>query len=476
MSVSDNFAEHAQKLRKALTSAMQNRKPTGRRHATKVNCTHIEMDRIFGYQQCQSCGRFPSFGWLYMCRQDEREAEPLPFNDSILKNDSSIESLARADLEDIGVSKSIVENAEKGGYTVEQLHRIKAQKLRLNEVVSIADRFRCENESPQTKELVELGTNTEGHKRKDSGVDRPSSENDPPPMTNDSTENQQSQDEIFPLPQPAPSTSTSLNELDPTLKRIITIPPPCQMKVCHSCRPFYKDRIYISFGAVLANEVPPLTTEEAKDLPVVSAEIVRNIGLRPRQHRLLSEEFYASFDSQYTITTTHSEQEDLHILRQGPRDFYKLGSGPSNELKREFQKISLRSSLMQAFNSLFRPSRDPSSDGSTITLPLARTGRHRGGWTDETDDFDLGSLKRVRSHRRLVIEQESSRTTSGFTSDISEDDHLDASSSDAYSEYSSLSEGSEVEVDGGVALTEESVEKHIPDILTEDEEQIMTQV
>ncbi|KAF2809224.1 uncharacterized protein BDZ99DRAFT_572011 [Mytilinidion resinicola] len=480
MNVGDHVAEHTHKLRKALTKAMQNRRPAWRRHAARPNCTHIDMDRIFGYHQCQSCGKFPSMGWLYTCRQDERFAEPLPFIDHILENESTFKSLLRAELEYLGLSRSVVQTAEKGGYTVEELNKIKDQKIRLNQVVSHG------NESPRSKEIVGLGINAEAHKRKDSGMDRPSSENDPPTTNDgarDSAENQQPQDEISPLPQSTPSTSTSLNEPDQALKSKISKYPPCQLKVCHACRPYYKDRIYISFGAIFANEVPAVTADEAMDLPVANAEIVRNIGLRPRQHRLLTDdsgEFLASYDSQHTITTTRSEREDLRIMRQGPRDFYKLGSSPSNELRREFQKISLRSSLKQAFNGLFRPCRDPSSDGSNITLPLARTGRHRGGWADETDDFDLGSLKRVRSHRRLAIEQEGSLTTSGgFTSDISiSEDHLDASSSssDACSEYSSLSEGSEVEVEGGVALLEESVEKLTPDIITEDEEQIMTQV
>ena len=39
--------------------------------------------------------------------------------------------------------------------------------------------------------------------------------------------------------------------------------------------------------------------------------------------------------------------------------------------------------------------------------------------------------------------------------------------------YSCVSEGSEVEVDGGVALTEEAVQTHIPDILTISAEKIL---
>jgi hypothetical protein len=48
------------------------------------------------------------------------------------------------------------------------------------------------------------------------------------------------------------------------------------------------------------------------------------------------------------------------------------------------------------------------------------------------------------------------------------DDEDDEESDSDFTVYSCASEGSEVEVEGGVALTEEAVETHIPDILTAD--------
>jgi hypothetical protein len=44
----------------------------------------------------------------------------------------------------------------------------------------------------------------------------------------------------------------------------------------------------------------------------------------------------------------------------------------------------------------------------------------------------------------------------------------DQDSDSDFTVYSCASDGSEVEVEGGVALTEEAVETHIPDILTVD--------
>lgn len=64
-------------------------------------------------------------------------------------------------------------------------------------------------------------------------------------------------------------------------------------------------------------------------------------------------------------------------------------------------------------------------------------------------------------------------TAQVLTKNVSPDAHQDDStnennSSDNSTMYSCLSEGSEVDVEGGVALTKEAVETHTPDILAVD--------
>jgi hypothetical protein len=447
------------------------------------------MDRIFGRHQCQLCMRFPSMGWLYVCRQDERFDETCPSMDSTLNAyNAAKDSSLRDQLKAVNLSESVIETAERGGvYTTDQLDTLMVQKVRLHQVIDTAiDRRNNESAccTPTTK-LVGLGINTgDPTARKDSAMSDAapkapqlgrSTENNPPNNDGAGTD-------AFALAEQDLNAGNNKSDppVTPLKSKTDSGAPPCTMKVCHHCRPYYKDRIFLSLGAVIADEVPPVTPQEAISLRVSNVEIVRNLGLRhPPQRRLLTDEdgeyftgeVLPSSDSQYTIQTTQSETEDLRLLRQGPRNFYNVNVDAEDELKRDFQRFGFRNSLKHSLKQMFRPSRESSSEGSTITLPLPRTGIHRERWADEADEFDLGTLKRVRSHRRVTLEREneSSQSSGGFTSDI---DHVDGSSSSScYSDYSSLSEGSEVEVEGGVALTEESVEKHTPDIITEEFEQ-----
>ena len=129
---------------------------------------------------------------------------------------------------------------------------------------------------------------------------------------------------------------------------------------------------------------------------------------------------------------------------------------------------SLRHCLKTAITGIFRQSRTSSSTGSNITLPLPRTGTLRD-LGQGTREFDIGSLRRVRRQQERADLRNGALGCSSFddrrrrTSDTHASD--EKSSSD-FSIYSYVSEGSEVEVDGGLALMEEAVEMCTPDMLT----------
>lgn len=93
-------------------------------------------------------------------------------------------------------------------------------------------------------------------------------------------------------------------------------------------------------------------------------------------------------------------------------------------------------------------------------------------------EFDMGALRRVRRQKE-AIDLRTGMGSDNFEG-VYEDAHLssyaesasacgnqsDSSAESEFTVYSCASEGSEVEVHGGVALTEEAVETHTPDILS----------
>lgn len=190
-----------------------------------------------------------------------------------------------------------------------------------------------------------------------------------------------------------------------------------------------------------------------------------------------------------TFKTTQTDVDDLASMRQPRRRFYNLGYRSSREIAHDLGNLPTlltKQGLKSAIQGIFRPSRDSSSSGSNITLPLPRTGTARYLHDSEAHrEFDVGTLRRVRRQKErndltngtyaggfkglgsALRPKITQATTEGERGD-DEGDEDDEESDSNFTVYSCASEGSEVEVEGGVALTEEAVETHIPDILTAD--------
>jgi len=103
------------------------------------------MDRIYGREQhCFVCGRAPSVGFLYVCRQDDQPSPPAPLPNCLEDYKSDPEQFVdskselRKELEGIGLSESIILTAERGGYSPAQLAKIKALKLELKQAIEDA--------------------------------------------------------------------------------------------------------------------------------------------------------------------------------------------------------------------------------------------------------------------------------------------------------------------------------------------------
>jgi hypothetical protein len=113
------------------------------RHAAKrvANCTHVNMDRVYGRnQQCFVCGRAPSMGFLYVCRQDNLPLSDI-FGERVRESfgQTGTKSTLRQELEDVGLSESVIFAAERGEYTDAQLEKLKALKLELKQAIEDAE-------------------------------------------------------------------------------------------------------------------------------------------------------------------------------------------------------------------------------------------------------------------------------------------------------------------------------------------------
>jgi hypothetical protein len=109
------------------------------RRSRAPNCTHLDMDRVYGRNQhCDVCGRSPPIGFLYECRQDwvTQSLCDLLTKDVEKGVLEVVKSDMRLELECLGLSESVILTAEQGHYTISQLEKIKTQKKELRQIIS----------------------------------------------------------------------------------------------------------------------------------------------------------------------------------------------------------------------------------------------------------------------------------------------------------------------------------------------------
>lgn len=446
------------------------------RRVRTPNCTHVDMDRVYGrHLQCYVCGREPSIGFLYECRQDY-SSPSLHDLLSVPEDEGPAppKSPLRSELEDVGLSESVIRTAEQGQYSYAQLEILKAQKQDLKQIIE---------DSIQGSQINDVVARLAAFAA---------------PSNNDGTMNSKFRDAV---------STSSLWDLEGTDESQSAV---CAFRACHTCRPYYRDRVYISFDAVVSADFPPVFKVETQHLPTKSAQVMRSIGASQQSvatHMAHEESPFptqttitfadhinvphtasttASDSSELTFKTTQTDVDELRALRRPRRRFYNIGHRSSGEIARDLSRIPpllSRQGLKTAVQAIFHPGRDSSSSGSMITLPVPRTGTVRdSSAAGPVGDFDIGALRRVR--RQKEKNEIRNGTYTGGYEDVGNnsatakpstarsphriDGEGSCTSDSDFSVYSCISEGSEIEVDGGVALTEQAVESETPDILAVD--------
>ena len=144
----------------------------------KAACTHITLTRLYGSHRCCHCGRIPRCGWVYRCTQDyggtlpSWEARSVSYDPSqkydegerlMSRNDSGIgeEQAGQALRNDDAELKSwIIEAANEGLYTDEQLKLLKAQRRRVADSIREAELSFHLDQAVGRRALAEVTSNS----------------------------------------------------------------------------------------------------------------------------------------------------------------------------------------------------------------------------------------------------------------------------------------------------------------------------
>ncbi|GAB1210397.1 hypothetical protein APSETT445_009189 [Aspergillus pseudonomiae] len=227
--------------------------PTAQSAIRQHRCHHSVIERQFcidRMETCNSCGRRPFLGWLYLCVEDTSG-----FSDALDPINGPF------------LSPWILKAMEDGRYTTEQKEIVIHQKLN---VVRTAERERGPVPPPLSMLYAERSAQT-GHNQDDPWVE----------LVEDVSQRDESAsrtgESAVRLDHPE-QTSQLLQHPHPAL--------PCTFKACRFCERRHgnlEERTWISLNEICNDpSIPPPDSWELLERPVSDANILRNLELRSR--------------------------------------------------------------------------------------------------------------------------------------------------------------------------------------------------
>lgn len=225
-------------------------------------CTHITMVRLHTTKQCQMCHKTPNIGWLYACRQDwlldhqdsmacKGIEEPLSVPD-----DSDYFEVTARMATSLNMSSSVVNQIRAGAYTFDEVDKLISQKEHLNSVIRAKEQAAVDGTlttlaKPVPGVVASVGASAT------SALSNAAVDAEPIYMD-------------WSAYSPAGRTKG---------RKMLRKNDRCNYMVCHNCRPFLQDRIFTTVDTVMRGEQPPITEEEIKTLPMLLPSTIRGLGL-----------------------------------------------------------------------------------------------------------------------------------------------------------------------------------------------------
>ncbi|EGP90322.1 uncharacterized protein MYCGRDRAFT_108274 [Zymoseptoria tritici IPO323] len=514
-----NVAEFVAAMKTAAPTT--NRVPKAQKSNTR--CTHTTMGRIYGnHLFCDLCSKKPETKWLYTCQQDHQLVQPLPHVAFLqaqldaIPNDADVFEAKALLAETLQMQTCIITSIRAKEYTSEQVTRLIKQKVETIRAVKKAERM-----IPRLPAHFRVSNDPAGNLITQHGF-TPFKSIITSPGTSPAKALQSGDIGILPfvrvnIPSDSPASKSSTSTSPSPQRAVASGFPRCSLQVCVTCKPYFRDRKWASFEAAYNDELPPLTVEGLEDLPIIDPKIARNLGLRqppvPHNNSL-------STDQSVDLTLQESHDTDEISVNWSPTDTEEEETSRSNSSS--IENISPTASRSPsdlypcpgphhcpvcsrhsgcAYDSGFEDGRraanhgympelestdlssagnsspsfrflveDPlsydgsSSSASSVSLPTPHTTTKGGtvGLAPHLHDDEYSE-----AFNNVTLRKQLSSTKAQSAELLTQDNiglRLRDRSRDSRGSWSSGSEGSEVEVDGGVALTEEAVVKGVPDL------------
>lgn len=365
------------------------------------------MERLYGDWECIVCHRPSRWGWVYSCTQDDQqEATDLPR--------SSIPSKPAwtADL-----TPWIQEAIAKGHYTAEQIDKMVAQRQKVIDTIAASEAHFRKTRSASNRTSVRKSTSTHTSIAANPGLTSSEGVGSNPDSTRQS--------------------------LDQSAVAITRIFPYCRYRACQLCRPTYRDRTWQVFEDTFTTKSqPPNLRDIDADRPVSDLNLLRNIGTRKvRAPRPV----LRTFDSMglYRVNGEGRLAFNGTNTSAFPEPIDSLAADLADRNNTEPDSKGFRDSVKRAFKGMLMSSRKRESWSSKHSRKSARK---MEAPENDSAEFDLGLWKELNEE---LLKEAAGITLPGHDGK----DGLEMDGEDV------------VEVEGGVAVTEEAVETGTADII-----------
>ena len=369
----------------------------------RAACTHLTVARVYGPHCCSICHRPSRFGWLYQCTQDEQQHEKVSATATSnleSENGSSGYSTSNDSINATRLSPWIEKAIQEGHYTADQIFLMRVQRQNVLQSIATAENYMMEhpelNSPPATHEsMVTLTTKIKG-------------------LLPD-----RSKPEIQAVKEPEPSPA-AVNLRFASKPQMF---PACKFRYCQICRPTFRDRAWIKFDDIFADERCVSTIDfDHDDRPISLLNLVCNLGLR--EARLPR--------SQYGPKRLILPSGLCHRRTISPDD-------PRIESERN----SFRRGVMRAFRGMLMSGRRSSRSRSRTSS--RRRGRMLSKDVNAIDGSDLGLWRSLEDE---LLQLAASVHLPGH-------DGMDGLGT----------EDAEIEVEDGIAVTEEGVDLGTADVI-----------
>ena len=388
----------------------------------RAACTHMSLTRLYGNHKCSHCHRIPRLGWVYRCTQDhggklaEFQAIDLGSSDST----SGKEFEEGSKIGTVQLSPWIEDAIKDGHYTPNQIILLRAQKQKVKDCIAAVE-----------KEFMQKN-NTRSNKFPTPSL--PAAINSDPNLPFPVIGKVHNAMSILDHPDLDKSSGLEPSFSDET--RVIgpRVFPECGYMGCQTCRPTYKDRSWQCLYHILIDqETGSFPDFDSDNRPISDVDLVRQLALLKPPPRP------SPFDDFSLISSDVDSRVEFN-RHAGSRNGDFEGTYGMGEYKLETAGIGFRESVKRA-------------------LRGARVG-HDQRLTD--------SKSYNRSSRRTRSTQESKQSVEELSAECQKKLLVEASNVKlpGHDGMDGLDhDPGEVEVENGVAVTEEAVDLASADII-----------